>query len=741
MKLPLPNLDDRRWIDLAEEGRNLIPRYAPEWTDFNVHDPGITLIELFAWLTEMNIFRLNQIPEAHRRKFLAMLGITPRLPQAASTVLEFLSKSGTSSIELPATTEIEIQESSRMVRFRTLEDLTVVPIKLSSMGRNDQNGRQDDLTLLWENGESLAMFGTIPHVGSAFCFGFSGPLPRGKTITLYLRFSGGKGGVDERQRLQAEWLEMQQDCPSLNPCQPANTSASNLNSPPMHLPHHSVRTVWEIGPSMNNADSWKPLNCETGEIIDETRACTLDGFVRVILPSNSVANTDCYLRCRLVAGEYDEPPILQAAILNAVSAEQAVPVHSEFTIAKSATISGPKDLLLYAFKKFTFRFNNAGEVEALTFLPATSPAPEFFITRLQLPTGTTAGIFGCELRILGKGLGEPSQKVVLQPAPVQSHSVGIFTLKEEVWQVWSQRSDFDASTRSDHHFTLDPATGIVTFGDGEKGIPVPRDALIIAKFRNTDAELGNFLAGKIWQLSHSAHNQALINEIKTRADLQKISNPIPVTGGEPSEDLTQAEGRAFAEAQRSTRAVTINDIEHLTLTTPGTHVARAAVKPNLDARYPGLQAPGVTTVLLLPQNPVAGAQPSPGLKAAVQRYLNRRRILGNRIIVAGPVYTKVAVTARVKSQTEANRTRVRQDILQALHHFFDPLHGGPAKTGWPFGRDVYRSEVLHVIDSVTGVENVIALELIANDGEPSCGNVNIGPCGLVISGAHEIVLE
>ena len=79
MPLPLPNLDTRRWSDLVDEGRALIPRFAPGWTDHNVHDPGVTLIELFAYLTESLLYRANWIPERHRRKFLALLGY-PALP-------------------------------------------------------------------------------------------------------------------------------------------------------------------------------------------------------------------------------------------------------------------------------------------------------------------------------------------------------------------------------------------------------------------------------------------------------------------------------------------------------------------------------------------------------------------------------------------------------------------------------------------------------------------------------------
>ena len=73
MPLNLPNLDDRRYEDLVDEARALIPGLAPEWTDHNPSDPGITLIELFAYLTEMQIFRLNRITDENVRTFLKLL--------------------------------------------------------------------------------------------------------------------------------------------------------------------------------------------------------------------------------------------------------------------------------------------------------------------------------------------------------------------------------------------------------------------------------------------------------------------------------------------------------------------------------------------------------------------------------------------------------------------------------------------------------------------------------------------
>ena len=78
MPLPLPNLDDLTYEELVEEAISLIPSLTPEWTDHNPSDPGIALIELFAWLTEMTLYRVNRIPDANYYTFLKLLSGKPQ---------------------------------------------------------------------------------------------------------------------------------------------------------------------------------------------------------------------------------------------------------------------------------------------------------------------------------------------------------------------------------------------------------------------------------------------------------------------------------------------------------------------------------------------------------------------------------------------------------------------------------------------------------------------------------------
>ncbi|MDB5914776.1 MAG: putative rane protein, partial [Ramlibacter sp.] len=87
MPLPKPTLDNRRFDQLFGEGRSLLPRLAPAWTDQNYSDPGITLLDLGAWLSEQQIFRLDRTSDEALRAFVRLTGVEARMPQVARTVV------------------------------------------------------------------------------------------------------------------------------------------------------------------------------------------------------------------------------------------------------------------------------------------------------------------------------------------------------------------------------------------------------------------------------------------------------------------------------------------------------------------------------------------------------------------------------------------------------------------------------------------------------------------------------
>src|SRR3954451_1415322 len=130
MALPAPNLDDRTFQDIVDEAKRVIPRYCPEWTNHNLSDPGVALIELFAWMSEMVLFRLNQVPDRLYVHFLNLVGIEPFPPSVARADLTFwLSSVLPHDVVVPAGTQVSTigEVSQRAVVFTTTHQLTVKP--------------------------------------------------------------------------------------------------------------------------------------------------------------------------------------------------------------------------------------------------------------------------------------------------------------------------------------------------------------------------------------------------------------------------------------------------------------------------------------------------------------------------------------------------------------------------------------------------------------------------------------
>src|SRR5581483_2642905 len=94
MPITIPSIDDRRYQDLLNEALARVPVYTPEWTNFNKSDPGVTLVEIFAFLTETLLYRANQIPERNRRKFLKLIGMPLQAATAAQGLVAISNDKG-----------------------------------------------------------------------------------------------------------------------------------------------------------------------------------------------------------------------------------------------------------------------------------------------------------------------------------------------------------------------------------------------------------------------------------------------------------------------------------------------------------------------------------------------------------------------------------------------------------------------------------------------------------------------
>ncbi len=84
--LKVPVLDDLSYEKLFERARSRIPNYTEDWTDFNAHDPGITTLQMLAWLTDTLNYYIDATGEEHRLKYLSLLGLKPERRAARALV-------------------------------------------------------------------------------------------------------------------------------------------------------------------------------------------------------------------------------------------------------------------------------------------------------------------------------------------------------------------------------------------------------------------------------------------------------------------------------------------------------------------------------------------------------------------------------------------------------------------------------------------------------------------------------
>ncbi len=178
MTLPIPNLDDLRFqSDLVDEARKRIIRYCPEWTEYNISDPGITLIELFAWMTEMMVYRLNRVPEKNYLKFLELLGFQMEPAKTAEADITFwlsamlpLDESDNTSVIVPAGTEIQTADQPDPIVFTTSRDLKINAPLMTQL-RTEGNFSQNCVSRLGV--EIFRPFNNIPKAGDTFYIGFN----------------------------------------------------------------------------------------------------------------------------------------------------------------------------------------------------------------------------------------------------------------------------------------------------------------------------------------------------------------------------------------------------------------------------------------------------------------------------------------------------------------------------------------------------------------------------------------
>lgn len=674
MPIKLPAIDDRNYDQLVRDALARIPIHTPEWTHTGPADPGVTLVELFAFMAESLLYRANLIPERNRLKFLQLLDI-PLLPAApAHGLVQLRNEAGPlANVTLPP----GLGFLAGALPFVGDAGLDVPPVDGHVVGK--RRVRDPDAQLLdyysqlyeatgrdWPAGGEATADGGIETVlyETVALDALPAPLDVGaETVdgaVWIALLAPAKAKLTEQEEVRKQMAGRTLSI-GLVPARSDPAARLIPGSPASPPPAFSV---WLPRPTAGNGQYMRLDSVAPAGFPEQA------GILQVTLPADPALIATWTENEPLDAGVGELPPLLNDDELNA----------RLLTWLRLDGLAGAGVLLRWA------------GVHCLPVSQRTRIARE----------------------LLAPGDGEVDQQRSLSHGQVLADSLSL-SVAGQPWTLTDELAAAPAEGQPGANvFALDAEAGTLRFGDGVHGARPAPGAEIAVGFAWSAGAAGNVAAGAI-KLG------------PTLPPGFKVSNPQPCTGGTDGESPGDAERRIPLVLRHRQRAVSAEDFVAIIKEAPGADVGRvdvlAAWHPELSPALPGDQ-PGVVTALVIPRlDPLRPETPMPDADFidAICRHLAPRRLVTCEVLLRAPVYTGIWISVGIEivaGQSVATvRERVRAGLLNHLAPLPPALRGQPPsavpglENGWPLFRAVGALELATIVARVEGVAGVAGLLL------------------------------
>lgn len=730
-----PALDRRTYADLVDEALARIPVHNPEWTNFNRSDPGVTLVELFAFLTESLLYRANQIPERNRRAFLALMGVPLQPPSSATGLVAFTNLRGA-----PHTTTLArgIEVRAGGVPFRTQQALDVLPVECLAHVKARLTSPAPEV---------------VAHYRQLYASYREGETDPAELELYETAVLSGAGGVDVVRDTvdRSLWLAL------LLREQPADAAeAAVLRS----------TTREELAGATLNVGIVPSPPAARAEARSGGHTASRPADVEVelpapgpgALPEDDDARLPSYRRVdvRASVNVLDEPGVLQITLPDAAGLrlwEDLDPLEAgvgDFPPALPDTRLGERVVTWVRLR-----------------LPAGAATRVLWVGANAVMVTQRAEVVD---EVLPDADGTPDQSLQLARTPVVPDSlrlrVSVLHGGRPSTEVWQRIDDLSTAgpevpvpdlrrppgaaqpaARPTRVFVLDPASGLVRFGDGLRGARPPAGARIRADYAYGAGRAGNVQAGTI----------------TAGPDLPPgftVSNPVRTWGGAEGESVADGERQVARFLQHRDRLVSVEDFETIVRRAPGVDLGRVEVlpafSPELPSNAPG-DAPGAVTVLVVPSSdpssptaPVADQH----VLDAVCAHVEPRRLVTTEVFLRPPTYVPVWISLGIDVEPGRSVAEVRDAVSRALSVYLSPLPrqlavallGAPlgddttyphAERGWPLRKDVVGLELQAVASRVDGLRLVRGLLL----GRATGGAGDVPVRGLELPKVEAVVVS
>jgi predicted phage baseplate assembly protein len=701
MPITPPPIDDRGFQQMVRDALARVPVHTPEYTHLGQSDPGVTLVELFAFIAESMLYRANRAPEMSRLKFLRLLGLPLAPATPARGLAVFHSKRGAPQGDtLPAGTVLNAGD----IAFRTTTAIDVLPVETRACVKLRVDPDAADTAyyrLLYAAAEA-----DEPDA----------------VLTMYeTRALDGRTAVDlARDTVDGVlWIALLAPEGAAPDAVRAALAGRTLSLGLLPYVDEAPRT---LGPAATATDGAAAIRYEM-PVVDADGATPAyqargargsddvlagPGVVEIALPPAAAIATWQDLD-PLEAGVDDRPPPIE-------DSADAARLLTWLRVVPSASA------------RARFLWAGANAVGITQRMPVIN-------------------------ELLGEGDGRPDQVFRLAGTGIVADSVRLDVVQGGRTQRWLPIDDLMAAgpevrsldprrapgqewhdPRPTDVFVVDAEGATVRCGDGLRGRRFPSGARVVAHYDTCAGGRGNVAAGAV------NSGPALPPGIKPE-------NPMPTWGGADAEAAASGEKRITSFIHHRDRLVAAGDFAEIARRAPGIDIARievlAAWHPDLGDSEPG-DAPGTVTLMLVPRNdPRQPDAPAPdrAFLDALCRHLDPRRLVTTELVLRGPEYVplwiSLGITVAGGFATPDVRDRVKRRLAQYLAPARDEEQAAGSGTalsypgmerGWPLRKAVNRLELMAEASREPGVLKVD--ELILARGTDDAVAVEVALRGL-----------
>ena len=648
--LPLENLDKKTFKEILRESKKNIHRFSKEWTDENYHDPGITLLEMFTWLTEMQRYYINRVTTNNHKNFLKMYGVDLKKRNLSNAFISF-SNISENRVVLKGTKLLAEDQV-----FETTKSLQLTKNKVKKLITLVGEEEIDNSNLNTNKNSYYYGFGENLKIGNSLFIGFDEKFQKEDNIEIFF---------------------------NINTDYPIDIKGENIYK-------YGIKGRWY---AYTNDDLWEELNVN----YDETDLFNDSGVISLKSNKNmkkkliDISYDSLYwLKFEVESFGVHVSPRINNICFNTIKAVNIHHYCKNNIFHNCQEIKLDEYLLKEGINIFQYKQKDS-------WIDIEEKDIEYEEDRIVLDKKynelRVISYFNQfkNMSILGSSTGLSSQSFQVKISNILPESftlqIGQLQNNKMHWKDFSCKEDLISSSSKDRHFYYEALNDLIHFGNGENGI-IPfegQDNIRIISLAVSNAERGNVKKGEINGFYYQGKGLEGVS-------VKNIDDAVNGFSGMQIEDGVE---RVIEDFHEIYRAVTAKDYEEIVKNIPGIRISFVKAVANKN---------NAVIIVVVPFSEKLNPVPDKKLLKIVENHLEDYRLITTKVVGIKPVYIEIFIKCMIS--TTNNNKFDKEEFEQKIKNYLSPITPQAINADYKIGMPVYKGEILKLINEFEGVRFV-----------------------------------